>query len=183
MTRAGGIKVRRERHRGLAEREVVFEPPAHAYCFSCRRQVSMIWVKAVRHSDGQPRPSYRGNCVRCLAMVGTPWQRTRLVVVKAKTLEKLVEGAKQAEDALYERRMEVADRRRREDAELRARREQRRFRDAIDAAEATVQGRLMKSDARCDQRRHPIHEAPAGIRQGSSHFERKDLNLWAGIFQ
>ena len=131
MTRAGGIEVRRERHRGLAERELVFEPPAHAYCFSCRRQVSMTWMKAVRHSDSQPRPSYRGNCVRCLAMVGTPWQRTRLVVVKAKTLEKLVEGAKQAEDALYERRMEVADRRRREDAELRARREQRRFRDAM----------------------------------------------------
>ena len=131
MTRAGGIKVRRERHRGLAERKLVFEPPSQAYCFSCRRQVSMIWVKAVRHSDSQPRPSYRGNCVRCLAMVGTPWQRTRLVVVKAKTLEKLVEGAKQGEDALYERRMAVADRRRREDAGLRARREQRRFEDAM----------------------------------------------------
>ena len=131
MTRAGGIEVRRERHRGLAERKLVFEPPAHAYCFSCRRQVSMIWVKAVRYTDSQPRPSYRGNCVRCLAMVGTPWQRTRLVAVKAKTLEKLVEGAKQAEDALYERRMAVADKRRREEAELNARREQRRFKDAM----------------------------------------------------
>ena len=108
MTRAGGVEVRRERHRGLAERKLVFEPPAQAYCFSCRRQVSMIWVKAVRHSDSQPRPSYRGNCVRCLAMVGTPWQRTGLVAVKAKTLEKLVEGAKKAEDALYERRMALA---------------------------------------------------------------------------
>lgn len=131
MTRAGGIEVRRERHRGLAERKLVFEPPAHAYCFSCRRQVSMIWVKAVRNSDRQPRPSYRGNCVRCLAMVGTPWQRTRLVAVKAKTLEKLVEGAKQAEDALYERRMALADKRRREEAEVKARREAERFQDAM----------------------------------------------------
>ena len=131
MTRPGGIEVRRERHRGLAERKLVFEPPAHAHCFSCKRQVSMIWVKAARYSDSQPRPSYRGNCVRCLAMVGTPWQRTRLVVVKAKTLEKLVEGAKQAEDALYERRMAVAERRRKEDAEVKARREQRRFQDAM----------------------------------------------------
>ena len=131
MTRAGGIDVRRERHRGLAERKLVSEPPAHTYCFSCNRQVSMIWVKAARYSDSQPRPSYRGNCVRCLAMVGTPWQRTKLVAVKAKTLEKLVEGAKKAEDALYERRMSVADKRRKEEAELKAMREQRRFQDAI----------------------------------------------------
>ena len=131
MTRVGGIDVRRERHRGLAERKLVFEPPAHSYCFSCRRQVSMIWVKAARYSDSQPRPSYRGNCVRCLAMVGTPWQRTGLVPVKAKTLEKLVEGAKQAEDALYERRMAVADKRRREEAEVKARREAERFQDAM----------------------------------------------------
>ena len=131
MTRAGGIEVRRERHRGLAERRLVFEPPAHAYCFSCKRQVSMIWVKAARYSDSQPRPSYRGNCVRCLAMVGTPWQRTRLVAVKAKTLEKLVEGARKAEDALYERRMAVAERRRKEDAEVEGRREAERFQDAM----------------------------------------------------
>lgn len=131
MTRAGGVEVRRERHRGLAERKLVFEPPAQAYCFSCRRQVSMIWVKAVRHSDSQPRPSYRGNCVRCLAMVGTPWQRTGLVAVKARTLEKLVEGAKKAEDALHERRMALSDKRRREEAELEARREAEQFRDAM----------------------------------------------------
>ena len=131
MTRAGGIEVRRERHRGLAERKLVFEPPAHAYCFSCRRQVSMIWVKAARDTDSQPRPSYRGNCVRCLAMVGTPWQRTRLVAVKAETMEKLVEGAKQAENALYERRMAVADKRRKEEAEVMARREAERFQDAM----------------------------------------------------
>ncbi len=131
MTRTGGIEVRRERHRGLAERRLLFEPPEHAYCFSCRRPVSMIWLKAVRHSDSQPRPSYRGNCVRCLGMVGTPWQRTRLVAVKAKTLEKLVEGAKKAEDALYERRMTEARKRHWEDAELKARLEKRRFQDAM----------------------------------------------------
>ena len=131
MTRAGGINVRRERHRGMAELKLVFEPPAHAYCFSCRREVSMIWLKAVRHSDSQPRPSYRGNCVRCLGMVGTPWQRTKLVAVKAKTLEKLVEGARQAEDALYERRMTDAEKRHREGAELKARLEERRFQDAM----------------------------------------------------
>ena len=131
MTRAGGIEVRRERHRGLAERKLFFEPPAHAYCFSCRRKVSMIWVKAVRYSDSQHRPSYRGNCARCLAMVGTPWQRTRLVAVKAKTLEKLVEGAKQAEEALYERRMAVAEERRREDEEAKVRREAERFQNAM----------------------------------------------------
>ena len=91
----------------------------------------MIWVKAARHSDSQPRPSYRGNCVWCLAMVGTPWQRTRLVAVKARTLEKLVEGAKKAEDAHYERRLAVADTRRKEESELKARRERRWFRDAI----------------------------------------------------
>ena len=131
MTRTGGMEVRRERHRGLAERKLVFEPPEHAYCFSCRREVSMIWLKAVRHSDSQPRPSYRGNCVRCLAMVGTPWQRTRLVAVKAKTLEKLVEGAKKAEDALYERRIAEARKRHREDTELKARLEKQRFQDAM----------------------------------------------------
>ena len=131
MTRAGGIEVRRERHRGLAERKLVFEPPEHAYCFSCRREVAMIWMKAVRHSGSQPRPSYRGNCIRCLGMVGTPWQRTRLVAVKAKTLEKLVEGARQAEDALYERRMEEARKRHRQDTELKARLEERRLQDAM----------------------------------------------------
>ena len=30
-------------------------------------------------------------------MVGTPWQRTGLVAVKARTLEKLAEGARKAE--------------------------------------------------------------------------------------
>ena len=131
MTRPGGIEVRRERHRGLAERKLVFEPPTRAYCFSCRRQVSMIWMKAVRYSGSQPRPSYRGNCVRCLAMVGTPWQRTELVAVKAKTLQKLAEGARKAENALYERRMAVAERRRKEDAEVEVRREAERFQDAM----------------------------------------------------
>ena len=131
MTRAGGIEVRREKHRGLAERRLFFEPPARAHCFSCKLSVSMIWVKAVRRTDSQPRPSYRGNCVRCLAMVGTPWRRTRLVAVKTRTLEKLVGGAKRAEDALYERRMAVAEARRREDAEAKARREAQRFRDAM----------------------------------------------------
>ncbi len=131
MTRTGGIKVRRERHRSLAERKLVFEPPEYAYCLSCRREVSMIWLKAVRHSDSQPRPSYRGNCIRCLGMVGTPWQRTRLVAVKAKTLEKLVEGARQAEDALYERRMEEARKRHRQDTELKASLEKRRFQEAM----------------------------------------------------
>lgn len=131
MTRAGGMEVRRERHRGLAERKLVFEPPEYAYCLSCRREVSMIWMKAVRHSDGQPRPSYRGNCVRCLGMVGTPWQRTRLVPVKAKTLEKLVERAKQAEDALYARRMASAEERHRIAAEEQAIREKRLFKDAM----------------------------------------------------
>ncbi len=131
MTRAGGMKVRRERHRGLAERKLVFEPPAHAYCFSCRREVGMIWMKAVRHSDSQPRPSYRGNCIRCLGMVGTPWQRTRLVAVKAKTLEKLVEGARRAEDALYERRIAESQKRHRQDAELKSRLEKQRYQDAM----------------------------------------------------
>lgn len=131
MTRAGSIEVRRERHRGLEERKLVFEPPAHAYRFSCKRQVSMIWVKAARYSDSQPRPSYRGNCVRCLAMVGTPWQRTRLVAVKAKTLDRLVEGARKAENALYERRLAVADRRRKEESEVKAVREHRRSQDAM----------------------------------------------------
>ncbi len=131
MTRVGGIEVRSERHRGRTERKLVFEPPADAYCFSCKQQVSMLWVKAARYSDSQPRPSYRGNCVRCLAMVGTPWQRTRLVAVKARTLQKLAEGAQQAEKALYERRLAVADRRRQEDAEVEARREAERFQDAM----------------------------------------------------
>ncbi len=131
MTRAGGIEVRRERHRGLAERKLVFEPPERAYCFSCKREVAMIWVKAVRHSYSQPRPSYRGNCIRCLGMVGTPWQRTRLVAVKAKTLEKLVDGAKKAEDALYERRMAESQKRHRVDAELKASLEKQRYQDAM----------------------------------------------------
>ena len=131
MTRVGGIEVRRERHRGLAERKLVFEPPAHAYCFSCRREVTMIWLKAVRHSDSQPRPSYRGNCIRCLGMVGTPWQRTKLVPVKAKTLEKLVEGARQAEDALYAQRMTEAQKHHKQDTELKARLEKQRYQDAM----------------------------------------------------
>ena len=131
MTRTGGIEVRREMHRGPGERRLVFEPPSHAYCFSCRRKVSMIWMKAVRHSDSQPRPSYRGNCASCLAMVGTPWQRTKLVPIKAKTLEKLVEGAKDAEDAVCERRIAAADKYRREEAEMKARREAERLRDAM----------------------------------------------------
>ena len=83
-----------------------------------------------------------------------PWQRTRLVAVKARTLEKLLEGAKRTEAALYERRIAVADKRRKEETELKARRERRWFQHAYDAAEATVQGRLTKSDTCCQSRRH-----------------------------
>ena len=132
MTRAGGIEVRRERHRGLAERKLVFEPPTHAYCFSCKRQVSMIWVKAARYSDSQPRPSYRGNCVQ------VPGDgRHALAAHEARggegedAGEAGCEGAKQAEDALYERRMAVAERRHREEAEVEVRREAERFQDAM----------------------------------------------------
>ncbi|MCY4581789.1 MAG: hypothetical protein OXE50_03160 [Chloroflexi bacterium] len=131
MTRTGGIEVRREMHRGLGERKLVFEPPSHAYCFSCRREVPMIWTKAMRYSDSQPRPSYRGNCASCLAMVGTPWQRTKLLPIKAKTLEKLVEGARKAEDALFERRMAAAEERHRVASEKKTRREEIRFQDAM----------------------------------------------------
>ena len=90
MTRMGGINVRRENHGGLSERRLFFEPPEQAYCLSCRQNVRMVWIKAVRKSDEQPRPSYRGNCFRCLGMVGTPWHRTKMVPIKAATLEKLV---------------------------------------------------------------------------------------------
>ena len=111
MTRMGGINARRENHGGLSDRRLFFEPPEQAYCFSCRQNVRMIWMKGVRKSDTQPRPSYRGNCFRCLGMVGTPWHRTSVVPIKAATLEKLLVDAREGEDALYERRMAEAERR------------------------------------------------------------------------
>lgn len=121
MTRTGKMTTRREMHGGLSERSLVFEPPAEAYCLSCKQNVKMIWLKAVRYSDEQPRPSYRANCFRCLGMVGTPWQRTRVVPVKSSTLEKLVDGAKQAEDALYEERAKAARKRRNQERHSRRR--------------------------------------------------------------
>ena len=114
MTRAGSMKIRRETHGGLSERKLVFEAPETAHCFSCKQQNRMIWARSVRKSDDQPRPSYRGNCVRCLGMVGRPWTHTKMVPVKRQTLEKLVNTAKEAEDALYQRRMAEAQRRRSE---------------------------------------------------------------------
>ncbi len=131
MTRTGGIRARRERHGGLSERRLFFEPPPQAYCFSCERSVRMIWVKAVRHSDTQPRPSYRGNCASCLAMVGTPWQRTRLIPIKAKTVEKLVAAARSGEDALYERRILEAEKRRAVEREEMSQLEASRMQTAI----------------------------------------------------
>lgn len=121
MTRTGKMTTRREMHGGLSERNLVFEPPAEAYCLSCKQNVKMIWLKAVRYNDEQPRPSYRANCFRCLGMVGTPWQRTKVVPVKSATLEKLVEGAKQAEDALYEERAKAARKRRNQERHSRRR--------------------------------------------------------------
>ena len=66
-----------------------------------------------------------------MAMVGTPWQRTKLLPIKAKTLEKLVEGARKAEDALFERRMAAAEERHRVASEKKTRREEIRFQDAM----------------------------------------------------
>ena len=133
MTRTGGINTKRENHCGLSERRLFFEAPEQAYCLSCRQNVKMIWIKAIRKSDEQPRPSYRGNCFRCLGMVGTPWHRTKLVPIKATTLEKLVENAKHGEDTLYERRMVEAEKRhecKRRENEVN---EARRMRDAMAA--------------------------------------------------
>ncbi len=134
MTRTGKMTTRREMHGGLSERNLVFEPPTEAYCLSCRQNVKMIWLKAVRYNDEQPRPSYRANCFRCLGMVGTPWQRTKVVPVKSATLEKLVEGAKQAEDALYEVRAKVAKKRRNQERHSRKRQsttEPQKFQQAL----------------------------------------------------
>ena len=131
MTRIGRIMARREMHGGLTERKLVFEPPTEAYCFSCKRNVRMIWMKAVRYNDEQPRPSYRGNCIRCLAMVGAPWQRTKMVPVKNATLEKLVSGAKVAEKALYEERIKTARKRHNRERSRNVRHEAQRFEQAM----------------------------------------------------
>ena len=121
MTRIGGINAKRENHGGLSERRLFYEPPEHEYCLNFKQNVKMIWVKSVRKSDDQPRPSYRGNCFRCLGMVGTPWHRTKMVPIKTATLEKLLENARDGEDALYAKRM----------AEARERRGMRGARDAF----------------------------------------------------
>ena len=133
MTRMGSINTRRENQGGLSERRLFFEPPEQAYCLSCRQNVRMVWIKAVRKSDEQPRPSYRGNCFRCLGMVGTPWHRTKMVPIKAATLEKLVENAKDGEDALYEMRMAEAEKRHARERRENEIEEARRMRNAMAA--------------------------------------------------
>ena len=133
MTRLGGTSTRRENHGGLSERRLFFEPPEQATCLSCRQSVKMIWIKAIRKSDEQPRPSYRGNCFRCLGMVGTPWQRTKMVPIKTATLEKLLENAKDGEDALYEKRMAEAEKRHKRERRQNEINEARRMRDAMSA--------------------------------------------------
>jgi len=133
MTRMGGINIRHENHGGLSERRLFFEPPEQAYCFSCRQNVKMIWIKAVRKSDEQPRPSYRGNCFRCLGMVGTPWHRTKMVPIKAATMEKLLENARDGEDALYEKRMAEAEKRHKRERRKNEINEARRMNDAMAA--------------------------------------------------
>ena len=139
MTRMGGINARRENHRGLSDRRLFFEPPEQAFCLSCRQNVKMIWIKAVRKSDAQQRPSYRGNCFRCLGMVGTPWHRTKMVPIKAATLEKLRENAKDGEDALYERRMAEAEKRHKRERRENEINEARRMRDAMAALKLRYQ--------------------------------------------
>ena len=139
MTRTGKIMVSREMHGGLSERKMVFEPPETAYCFSCKRQVERIWLKSIRKTDDQPRPSYRGNCFRCLAMVGSPWQQTRLVPVKAETVKRLVDSARKGEDALYERRMKEAKRRHNQDRKEARRREKNQMANAMEALKARYQ--------------------------------------------
>lgn len=109
MTRAGRIYVKKQQHEGLAERNLSFEQPATAYCFSCKKESRLIWAKSVRYSNAQPRPSYRGNCASCLGMVGTPWTRTKMVPVKAQTREKLRDAVDKAQAALVEQRMEDAE--------------------------------------------------------------------------
>lgn len=133
MTRMGGIKARRENHGGLSERRLFFEPPEQTYCLSCKQNVKMIWIKAIRKSDEQPRPSYRGNCFRCLGMVGTPWPRTKTVPIKAATLEKLLENARDGEDALHEKRMAEAEKRQARERRENEINEARRMNDAMAA--------------------------------------------------
>lgn len=111
MTRVGGIQARREMHVGLAERPLYYEQPETAYCFSCERDVGMIWVKSVKNSDNQPRPHYRGCCVRCLAFIGTSWKRTKLVPIKRKTLDKMRASIDAAQARLLDARTAEAERR------------------------------------------------------------------------
>lgn len=111
MTRTGGKSARVENHAGIAELNLVFEAPEFAYCASCRQKVRRIWLKSIRKSDSQPRPSYRGNCFRCLGMVATPWQQTRLVPVKRQTVEKIRAAALAAEDAVHAEQEELWARR------------------------------------------------------------------------
>ena len=111
MSRTGGIRVKRELHGGLSERRLFFEPPESAYCFSCRSEVKMLWVKSVRYADSQPRPSHRANCISCLEFVGAPWTRTKLVPIKSQTLDKLRETVASAQAVLSERRLDEGMRR------------------------------------------------------------------------
>ena len=120
MTRTGGAKALREKHGGISERTLFYEPPETAYCFSCRRNVKMIWIKPVRFTAEQPRPSYRANCFRCLGIVGSPWTRTKLVPVKQKTLEKLRSTVDAAQEALAAERGEAAEKRHAEYAKMEA---------------------------------------------------------------
>ena len=106
MSRTGGIRVERELHGGLSERRLFFEPPEGAYCFSCRSEVKMLWVKSVRYTDSQPRPSHRASCISCLEFVGAPWTRTKLVPIKTKTLDKLRETVASAQAVLLEERLD-----------------------------------------------------------------------------
>ncbi len=104
MTRTGDKSAKAENHAGTAELNLVFEAPEFAYCVSCRQKVRRIWLKSVRKSDSQPRPSYRGNCFRCLGMVATPWQQTRMVPIKRHTVEKIRQAALAAEEATHQAR-------------------------------------------------------------------------------
>ncbi len=108
MTRTGGKTSRKELHAGLGELKLVFEAPEFAYCPSCHQKVRRIWLKSIRKTDTQPRPSYRGNCFRCLGMVASPWQQTRLVPIKRQTIERVVAAATAAEDTIYAERMAEA---------------------------------------------------------------------------
>ena len=104
MCRTGGIRVRRERHAGLSERRLFYELPEGAYCFSCSSEVKILWGVSIRRSDRQQRPYHRGSCISCLEFVGAPWTRTKLVPIKAKTLEKLRSAVETAQEKLLEKR-------------------------------------------------------------------------------